>query len=380
MDLTPTAEHEEFRYTVRAWLRENAPRELPSGDTREGFALHRQWERELFDAGWAVITWPREYGGQERDLWHWLIFEEEYYRAGLPQRVAQNGIFLLGPSLLQFGTQEQKRRILRRMAAVDDMWCQGWSEPEAGSDLASVSTRAVRDEQAGGWRLYGQKCWTTRGAFSSHLFGIFRTAPEAARHKGLTYLLVELNQPEVTVGEVCKLDGDEGFADVFFDGAFVSDANVLGDVGEGWKVAMATTGSERSLSLRSPGRFLATAGRLVDELRSSPEYLRGDDRLRAAVTDGWMAAHAYKLATDMIVSRLVAGEKLGAEASLSKLFWSEMDITLHETALSLQGENSDVDDEWMRGFEFALAGPIYAGTNEIQRNIVAERLLNLPRR
>lgn len=380
MDLTPSAEHEEFRYVVRKWLRANAPCDLPSGDTREGFAEHRQWERLLFDAGWAVVTWPPEYGGRGLDLWHWLIFEEEYYRAGLPQRVAQNGIFLLGPSVLEFGTQEQKARILPRMAAVEDMWCQGWSEPEAGSDLASLRSRAIRDDQAVGWRLYGQKCWTTRGACCTHLFGIFRTDPEAQRHKGLTYLLVELDQPEITVRPVAKLDGDEGFADVFFDGAFVPDSNVLGGVGQGWQVAMATTGSERSLSLRSPGRFIATANRLVDALRATDSESRCDDRLRSAVTDGWMAAQAYKLATEMIVSRLAVGAKLGADASLSKLFWSEMDIALHESALVLQGKDFDVDDGWMRGFEFALAGPIYAGTNEIQRNIIAERLLGLPRR
>jgi hypothetical protein len=381
MDLTPSAGHEEFRAHVRAWLTGNKPAlPMPPGDSREGFPAHREWERKLFDAGLAVVSWPERFGGRNLDVWHWLIFEEEYYRAGLPQRIGQNGIFLLGPSLLEFGTEHQQARILPRMAAVQDMWCQGWSEPEAGSDLASIRSRAVRDEQAGGWRLSGQKCWSTRGAFSTHMFGIFRTGEQSDRHRGLTYFLISLDQPGVTVRPVAKLDGYDGFADVFFDGAFVADADVLGGVGNGWQVAMATTGSERSLSLRSPGRFMATADRLIEEYRGSPERVRSDARHRAAVADGWMAAQAYKLATDWTVTRLLDGAKLGAEASLSKVFWSELDLQLHEAALGLRGDGADLDGEWMRGFEFALSGPIYAGTNQIQRNIIAERLLGLPRR
>ena len=380
MDLTPAAGHEEFRSEVRQWLAENKPDlPMPSGDTREGFPVHRAWERKLFDAGLAVVSWPHRYGGRDLDLWHWLIFEEEYYAAGLPQRVGQNGIFLLAPSLLEFGTDDQRDRILPRMAAVDDMWCQGWSEPEAGSDLASLRSRAVRDDAAGGWRLSGQKSWSTRGAFSTHMFGIFRTGTAEDRHRGLTYFLIDLHQPGVTVRPVAKFDGDDGFADVYFDEAFVSDADVLGAVGQGWKIAMATTGSERSLSLRSPGRFLAIANRLIKHYRAAPEYLRGA-RTRAKVADGWMAAQAYKLATDRTVTGLLGGAALGAEASLSKVFWSEMDIDLHETALALQGAEADRDGDWMRGFEFSLSGPIYAGTNQIQRNIIAERLLGLPRR
>lgn len=380
MDLTPSDSLESFRSEAREWLADNKPElPMPAGDSVDGFPVHQNWERRLFDAGLAVVSWPERFGGRDLDLWHWLVFEEEYYRAGLPQRVGQNGIFLLAPSILEFGTDDQKDRILRRMAAVEDMWCQGWSEPEAGSDLASIKSRAVRDEQAGGWRLSGQKCWSTRGAFSTHMFGIFRTGEADERHRGLTYFLIDLHQSGVTVRSVDKFDGDAGFADVFFDDAFVSDADVLGGVGNGWKVAMATAGSERSLSLRSPGRFLATADRLIELYRSAPDAVRADSRIRGRVADGWMGAQAYKLATDRTVTQMLDGLKLGAEASLSKVFWSELDIDLHETALELQGARWTLDGEWMRGFEFALSGPIYAGTNQIQRNIIAERLLGLPR-
>ncbi len=380
MDLTPLPDVEAFRSEVRAWLSDNKPPlPLPSGDSNAGLPIHVAWERKLFDAGLAVVSWPRRFGGRDLDLWHWLAFEEEYYRAGLPQRVAQNGIFLLGPSILEFGTKDQQDRILRRMAAAEDIWCQGWSEPESGSDLASLRSRAVRDEKSCGWRLSGQKCWTTRAAFSSHMFGIFRTGLPRQRHRGLTYFLIDLDQPGVMVQPVAKFDGENGFADVYFDGAFVSDSDVLGGVGNGWNVAMATTGSERSLSLRSPGRFLATANRLIEKLRAAPD-LRNDARFRSAVTEAWMGAQAYKLATDWTVTRLLDGEPIGAEASLSKVFWSELDIQLHQVALALQGADADLDDEWMSGFEFALSGPIYAGTNQIQQNIIAERLLGLPRK
>src|SRR5437868_4042920 len=295
MDLTDTEAEAAFRAEARAWLAANKPRDpLPSGNTAEGFAVHRAWERRLFEGGWAVVSWPAKYGGRDASLWEWLIFEEEYYAAGLPQRVAQNGIFLLAPTVFEFGTEEQRDRILPRMAGVEDMWCQGWSEPGAGSDLAGITSRATRDDTAGGWRLTGQKTWTTRGAFCSHLFGLFRTDPAAERHRGMTYFLVDLAAADVHVRPVDKLDGDAGFAEVFLDDVFVPDGDVLGAVNEGWGVAMATTGSERGLSLRSPGRFAAVVHRLIELYRSAP-----DESLRSEIADCWMEAEAYRLATNM---------------------------------------------------------------------------------
>ena len=379
MDLTWSKDDEDFRTEARTWLEDNVPRSaLPSGDTRDGFAVHLEWEKKLFDARWAVVSWPREFGGRAASLWKWLIFEEEYYRAGAPQRVTQNGIFLLAPTVFEFGTPEQQQRILPRMAAAEDLWCQGWSEPGAGSDLAAIASRAERID--GGWKLYGQKIWTTRGAFCTHLFGLFRTDPESTRHKGLTYLLVPLDSPGVEVRGFGRLDGDEGFAEVFFDGAEVGDDDVLGGVGQGWSVAMATTGSERGLTLRSPGRFLAVADRLISLYREKASNgALHDPSLRERVARGWMEAEAYRLFTLQAVTGMIGGAKPGAESSINKIWWSEMDVRLHETALALQGDESEVDDSWMRGFEFSLSGPIYAGTNEIQRNIAAERLLGLPR-
>jgi hypothetical protein len=387
MDLDFTPQEEAFRAEARAWLEAHVPRSpLPSGDTREGFAAHLEWERLLFDARWAVVSWPAEYGGRDATLMEWLIFEEEYYRVGAPNRVTQNGIFLLAPTIFEFGTQEQRDRLLPRMAAAEDLWCQGWSEPDAGSDLAGIKARATKVD--GGWVLDGQKTWTTRGAFCTHLFGLFRSDPEAERHRGLTYFLVPLDAEGVTVRGVGRLDGDEGFAEVFFDNAFVSDESVLGGVGDGWKVAMSTTGSERGLTLRSPGRFMATASRLASLLRARADG--ADPVLRDRAVQGWMDAQAYRLFTYQTVSDMVeTGRPMGVESSMNKIFWSEMDVHLHETALAVLGSDGELDEgsrdaaeagAWMKGWQFALAGPIYAGTNEIQRNVVAERVLGLPRR
>jgi len=384
VDLTWSVEEEAFRAEARAWLEANLAEwraacggEPASGDTREGFAQHLDWERRLFEGGWAAVSWPVEHGGRGASLWEWLLFEEEYYRAGCPPRVTQNGIFLLAPSVFEFGTPDQQAGILRRMAGAEDLWCQGWSEPNAGSDLASVRSTARRVD--GGWVLDGQKTWTTRGAFCTHLFGLFRSDPESERHRGLTYLLVPLDGEGITVRGFGRLDGDEGFAEVFFDDAFLADdavpgGVVLGEPEQGWKVAMATAGSERGLTLRSPGRFLATAERLLELAATS------DDRaLRRRAATAWMHADAYQQQTLATVTRLAAGAKPGAEASLTKLWWSELDIELHELALDLLGPDAEVEGPWSKGWQFSLSGPIYAGTNEIQRNIAAERLLGLPR-
>jgi alkylation response protein AidB-like acyl-CoA dehydrogenase len=384
VDLSWSAEEDAFRAEARTWVEANLAAwraevggEPASGDTREGFAQHLAWERRLFTDRWAAVSWPVEHGGRGASLWEWLLFEEEYYRAGCPPRVTQNGIFLLAPSIFEFGTPEQQDGILARMAGAEDLWCQGWSEPNAGSDLASVTSKARRVD--GGWVLDGQKTWTTRGAFCTHLFGLFRTDPDSARHKGLTYFLLPLATPGVTVRGFGRLDGDEGFAEVFFDDAFLADdavpgGVVLGEPEGGWAVAMATAGSERGLTLRSPGRFLATAERLVALAQAT-----GDAVLRRRAATAWMHAEAYQQQTLATVTKLASGAKPGAEASLTKLWWSELDIELHEVALDLLGPAAELDGPWSKAWQFALSGPIYAGTNEIQRNIAAERVLGLPR-
>ncbi len=378
VDLRYSEKEEQFRAQARSFLGANVPRDLPPLDSAEGFPLHLEWERLLFDNDWAVVNWPVSFGGRDCTLLEWLIFEEEYFAAGGPQRATQNGIFLLAPAIFEFGSQEQKDRLLRPIARGDELWCQGWSEPGAGSDLAALTSRAERVE--GGWRLYGQKTWTTRGTFSDKTFGLFRTDPDSVRHKGLTYFLIDLKAPGINVRAINKLDGDEGFAEVFLDAAFVPDQDVLGEVGRGWYIAMATTGPERGLTLRSPGRFMATANRLVELARRERE--RCDGRIRENVAHRWMEAEAYRQYGLWTQTRIQDGIDVGPESSIMKLHWSHLDISLHETALEILGPDAETavePGEWMKGYLFGLANPIWGGTSEIQRNIVAERILGLPR-
>ncbi|MFB7189136.1 acyl-CoA dehydrogenase family protein [Streptomyces sp. NPDC056230] len=378
MDLSYTAEEEEFRAEARQWLRANVPVEpLPSLETAEGFAAHREWEARLHADRWSVVSWPPEYGGRGADIFRWLVFEEEYYAAGGPGRVSQNGINLLAPTLFDHATDEQRARVLPPMASGEVIWAQAWSEPESGSDLASLRSRAVRTE--GGWLLSGQKTWSSRAAFADRAFGIFRTDPQAAKpHHGLTYLMFDLSAPGVSVRPIGRLDGKPAFAELFLDEVFVPDADVIGEPGQGWRIAMSTTGNERGLTLRSPGRFLASADRLAALWRSHGDP--SDTALRNRVADAVIGARAYQLFTGANASRFAAGATIGAESSLNKVFWSEYDIALHETALDLLGTDGELaDGEWAEGYVFSLAGPIYAGTNEIQRDIIAERLLGLPK-
>jgi hypothetical protein len=385
MDLTYTPDQHAFRREARAWLAAHVPATpLPSMDTKDGFAAHRDWERTLHEGRWSMVSWPREYGGRGANLIEWLIFEEEYWRAGAPGRVNQNGIFLLGPTLMEFGTAEQKARFLPPMAAGDEVWAQGWSEPNAGSDMAAI--RAVARRDGDHYVLDGQKTWCSRAVFADWLFGLFRTDSHSERHRGLSFVLVRLDTPGVRVRPIAQLDGETGFAEVFFDDARVPVVQRVGEEHQGWAIAMATAGFERGLMLRSPARFQHTARRLVELYRC--HAVTAEPALRDAVVRAWMDAEAYALNIYRTASRLIAGGRIGAEASLSKIFWSELDVHMHETAMSLLGARAELlpvapaaggAGRWLEGFLFSLAGPIYAGTNEIQRNVIAERLLGLPK-
>ncbi|MET4047912.1 acyl-CoA dehydrogenase [Rhodococcus sp. 1163] len=366
-----------FRDSVREFLAENIPSEpLASMDTAEGFEQHRQWENTLADARLSVVSWPSALGGRDASLLEWVIFEEEYYAAAAPGRVAQNGIFLLAPTLFEYGTEEQRERFLPRMGRGDDIWAQAWSEPEAGSDLAGIRSSAKQVE--GGWVLNGQKTWSSRASFADWGFGLFRSDPEAQRHRGLTYVMFPLTAEGVTVRPIPQLDGEAGFAEIFFEDVFVPDADVIGQPNDGWRVAMSTSSNERGLSLRSPGRFTAAADRLIEHWKQNSDAV-ANSNTTDRVVDAWIGARAYRLHTFGTVTRLQEGGALGAESSVNKIFWSELDVALHETALDLLGDDGELDGSWQDGYLFSLSGPIYAGTNEIQRNIVAERLLGLPK-
>ena len=387
MQLAFTEQQQAFRAEIRSWLQANVPAQpLQTFDTEEGFQQHREWEATLNQGRWGMVTWPEALGGRGCDLIEWLIFEEEYYRARAPLRVNQNGIFLLGPTLMEYGTEEQKARFLPAMAEGRDVWAQGWSEPGAGSDMAAI--RSTAQLEGDKYIINGQKTWSTRAVWADWLFGMFRTDPDSERHRGLTFILVPLNTPGITVRPIPQLDGLPGFAEIFFDNVEVDVSNRLGDDGAGWAVAMATAGFERGLMLRSPARFQETARRLVELYRANEASASHDPQIREAVMRAYLDAESYCLSTYQTACRLSQGGKIGAESSTNKIFWSELDQNMHVTAMSILGARAELlahapaaegVGTWLDGWLFSQSGPIYAGTNEIQRNIIAERMLGMPR-
>ena len=355
---------------------------LPYFDTAQGFEQHRSWERTLFDAGWAAVSWPQRYGGRDATAIQSMLFEDEYAKADAPARVNQNGLAMLGPTLMAYGTPAQKDRFLVRLASGRDIWAQGWSEPNAGSDLASVQSRAVRNGEH--YVLNGQKTWVSRGGHADWMFSIVRTGAGSAGHRGLTFLLIPLRIEGITVRSIEEIDGRSSFAEIFMDGARVPVENVVGVEDEGWAVAMATLGFERSAFLRPPGRFSHTVARLL-RLAQSQGY---EPTLRHDLAEAWAATEVYRLLNLWSSRAQHAAHTDEVNANVNKLAWSEMDIHIHELALRLLGSRAELftgasdaveDGHWMREYLFSLAGTIYAGTSEVQRNIIAERGLGLPR-
>lgn len=383
MELTYTPQQQAFRSEVRDWMRANVPaKPLVTLEREDGYHQHVAWERTLASGNWGMVTWPTAYGGRGLDLIEWLIFEEEYWAAGAPLRANQNGIFLLGPTIMEFGTDAQKARFLTPMAKGEVIWAQAWSEPNAGSDMAAITSKAVRDGDH--YVLSGQKTWSSRASFANWGFGLFRTEEGSKRHKGLSFILFDLNAPGLTRRPIRQLHGDPGFAEIFFDEVRVPVEDRIAGEGEGWNVAMATAGFERGLMLRSPARFQATAARLVSLYRQHQD--RVSPGVGEQVLTAWMDAQAYAYNTYQLAAKIIAGGHIGSESSLTKIFWSEMDRAMNRVAMQILGawaELKTFDDDsvntWLEGYIFSLSGPIYAGSNEIQRNIIAERLLGLPR-
>jgi alkylation response protein AidB-like acyl-CoA dehydrogenase len=288
---------------------------------------------------------------------------------------------------MEYGTEDQQARFIGAMASGEEIWAQGWSEPGAGSDMAAIRSKAIREGDD--YIINGQKIWSTRAVFADWVFCIFRTDPESTRHHGLSFILVPLDAEGVTVRPIDQLNGLPGFAEIFFDDVRVPAFNRLGEEGEGWAIAMSTAGFERGLMLRSPARFQEAAKKLVALYQTKRNDIL-DLSLEDAVVLCYLDAEAYALSTYATASRLMAGGHIGAESSCNKIFWSELDIKIHETAMRLLGargellpESEDFSEDlgvWLDGFLFAQSGPIYAGTNEVQRNIIAERMLGMPRK
>ncbi|MGW6566212.1 acyl-CoA dehydrogenase family protein [Streptomyces sp. NPDC054975] len=370
---------EEFRTEIRDWLRAHLRGEFAAlkglggpGREHEAFAERLAWERHLAAHGWTCVGWPKEYGGRGASIEEQIAFHEEYALADAPARVNHIGEQLLGPTVLDHGTEEQKARFLPPIRAVEELWCQGYSEPDAGSDLAAVRTRAVREGDA--WVVNGQKIWTSLAHESQWCFVLARTEPGSRRHAGLSYLLVPMDQPGVEVRPIVQLTGTSEFNEVFFDGARTDATNVVGEPGDGWRIAMATLGHERGVStLGQQVGFRRELEGLIDLARRNGAL--ADPLVRDRLVRSWTGLKAMR-----------ANALRGTDPSMAKLYWSHWHRDLGELAMDICGAASTVVaaepyelDQWQRLFLFSRADTIYAGSSEIQRNLIAERVLGLPK-
>ena len=380
-----TFDDPEFRAEVRAWLDDNLKGEYAElggaggpGREHEGFDIRLQWEKQLGAAGWIGLGWPQQHGGRGATLVQQVVFAEEYARAKAPARVGHIGENLVAPTLIQFGAPEQQQRFLPRILAGDELWCQGYSEPNAGSDLANVQTRAVLEDDA--WVLTGQKVWTSLAVQADWCFVLARTTPDSKRHQGLSYLLVPMQQPGIEVRPIVQITGTSEFNEVFFDGARTAVGNVVGAEGDGWKVAMGTLAYERGVStLAQQIGFERELETVVTAARN--RGLVDDPIVRDRLADAWIGLHVMR----QHALRTLAGDDPGA-ASVSKLVWANWHQRLGELAMDVLGAAGTLADAFpyelsdlQRLALFSRSDTIYGGSNEIQRNIVAERVLGLPR-
>jgi len=389
MDFRFSPADEEFRAQVRAWLQDNLHRDFAAligtgGPGREHELITERiaWERRLGEGGWIGLNWPQEDGGRGLSWTRQVIFYEEYARAGAPGRVGHIGEQLLGPTLLMFGTAEQKRRFLPGIIAGTQLWCQGYSEPDAGSDLAGVRTRARLID--GDWHVHGQKVWTSLAQYADWCFVLARTDPDSQRHNGLSYLLVPLNQPGITVRPIVQITGTSEFNEVYFDGARADAGDVIGEPGEGWRVAMGTLAVERGISTFGQQQgFQREFDAVLEHARRNGAIT--DPDVSARLTEAWMGLQVMRY-TALRTLGVPAGATPGVESSIAKLLWASWHQRLGELAMDVAGSDATLTDgpqyelsDSQALFLFTRSDTIYGGSNEIQRNVIAERMLGLPR-
>ena len=390
MDLSPTPDEAAFRREVRAWLVAHLPWEYGKGlpprfdDLAAEVAFLREWQARLADGRWVGVAWPEDYGGRGAGPVEHFIVQEELARARAPELVGRIGINLAEPTLLAHGTPAQKERWLERILRADDLWCQLFSEPGAGSDLASVTTSAMPVD--GGWVVNGQKVWTSYAQFADWGICLARTDPDVPKHKGISYLVIDMHDPGVEVRPLVQLTGDAEFNEVFFTDVFVPAEQLLGPEHDGWRVANSTLSHERGTSPRQ----LVIHIQLLEELLKLAEQNGGFDehRLRQRLAQAYVEVRLFQLHNLRSITRLAKGREPGPEGSALKLYWSEMSKRFHDTAMAVVGSRSPLwrgadanpgDGAWQRSWLYYQASSIFAGTNEIQRNIIGERVLGLPR-
>lgn len=391
MDFAWSPADEAFRREVRAWLAANVParpERVPHDEASlaEEVAFLRAWQRRLWEAGYVGLTWPRAYGGRGAPATQQAILNEELARARAPQLIGRVGINNAGPTLIAHGTDWQKRRFLPPILSGEELWCQLFSEPGAGSDLAAVRTRAEPDGD--GLRVFGQKVWTSWAQFSRWAILLARTHPTASRHRGLGFLLLDMQQPGVTVRPLRQLTGSTEFSEVFLDGARVPREHVVGDLHGGWEIAMSTLAHERGTGFAFKEQVLQRIA-LEEVVALARTTGRGTDPVvRQALAARWIEVEILRLFNCRTLTRLERGEEPGAESSVVKLFWAELTARLHELGLALEGPYGQLvagspravdDGRWQQAFLWSRVGAIAGGTSEIQRNVIAQRLLGLPR-
>lgn len=377
MDLTFTESERAFRVELAQWLAANPPGSEPVGQEEAHFGWRRDWQRRLYEGGWAAVHWPAQYGGRGASVVESAIFFEELGRAGAPLPANVLGLLLAGPTIMLWGSEEQKERYLPPILSGQEIWCQGFSEPDAGSDLAAVKTRAVPDGD--GWRISGQKVWTSIAQHSKWCMLLARTDTQAAKHRGLTYFLLDMQQEGVTVRPLRQITGESEFNELFLDGAFVPRENVLGGEGNGWKVALTTLMNERAgLAFFLQVRMRQLLEELIEQAR---QHGRLDDPL---LVDRLVGLHMHCEALRLTAYRgLTAIEKYGQpgpEGSLTKWMWSQTNQELCQLAVQVVGLEALRDGTpWAYELLRSRGNTIEGGTTEILKNIVAERVLGLPK-
>jgi alkylation response protein AidB-like acyl-CoA dehydrogenase len=376
MDLTPTPQEQAFRDELRAWIEVNHPGPEPEGDVA-GFEFRRAWQRRLHEDDWAGVSWPKEYGGRGATLVEQAIYNEELARAQAPSTANVLGLAMGGPTVIAHGTEEQKRRYLEPILSADEIWCQGFSEPEAGSDLASLKTRAVRDGSE--WVVTGQKVWTTLAHHAKWCMLVARTDADAPRHKGLTYFLMDMEQDAVQVRPLRQITGEAEFNELFIEEARIPDENIVGGEGNGWAVAITTLMHERAtLAFGLQIRVKITLRELLDEARESGAA--EDPVIRDRLAQLYIESEVLRLNALRGLSAIMRTGVPGPEGSLGKWQWADVNQALTELAVELRGGRAVLDDDrWTYRFLRARANSIEGGTTEILKNIVAERVLGLPR-
>ncbi len=389
MDLNLTPEQQQFRDELRTWLQANVPPPFAGNTSEEEkgeyFQYLRDWQRKASDAGWAAISWPKEYGGRGAKLIEMAILQEEWARAEAPPLINALGLYLIGPTIITAGTPEQKARFLPKIVSAEEIWCQGFSEPNAGSDVASLATKAVLDDDH--FVVNGQKIWTSLAHAADWCLLLVRTDPDAPKHKGITALLVDMHSPGVVVRPLKQMTGDASFNEVFFDNVRVPVANVLGDINKGWQTAITTLMNERAnLGTGTYIQFKRNLDELIERVRQtkrSGQPASQNPIYRQKLAQAYVELEIFRLTNMRSLTKISQTGAPGPEGSILKLQWSEFNQRFQQTAMEALGPHAQLwgfdDGRWVFNYLRTRANTIEAGTSEILRNIVAERVLGLPK-